>query len=50
MSMAQCHAKKRDIEMEQFPMDPETIAKCQLTNGQIKQSSEDLKENESQGI
>ena len=38
------------MEMEQFPMDPQAIAKCQLRDGQIKQSNEELEEEKLQGI
>ena len=36
LQMAQCYAKKRDLDLEKFPMHPELIAKYQLKDRQCQ--------------
>ena len=49
LSMAECYAKKKDVEMEAFPMSPELIAKYQLTDKRMRKLS-NLEESQIEGV
>ena len=48
--MAECYAKKLDVEYEQFPMHPELIAKYQQKDKKMSKMKDNLSETTLEGV